>query len=111
MVVETVQQRSGQWFRAEDIGPLVEEQVGGHHDGAPLVALAEDLREEFRPCGGQWDEAQLVDDQQAETGKLPPQVEKPSLVLGLISAWTRGAAVVNSTDMPLGLLHIAEMFA
>ena len=33
--------------------PLVEGQVGGHQDGAPLVALAEDLGEEFRPGGGQ----------------------------------------------------------
>lgn len=55
--VETGQQRPGQSFRAEDLGPLVEEQVGGHHDGAPPVALAEDLKEQFRPGGGQWDEA------------------------------------------------------
>ena len=53
VVGETVQQRSGQAFRPEDLGPLVEGQVGGHQDGAPLVALAEDLEEQFRPGGGQ----------------------------------------------------------
>ena len=52
-------------------------------DGAPLVALAEHLEEEFRPGGGQGAEAQFVDDQQAEAGKLPLQVEQPSLVPGL----------------------------
>ena len=43
-------------------------QVGGDQDGAPLVALAEDLQEQFRPGGGQGHESQLVDDQQAEAG-------------------------------------------
>ena len=52
MVGETVQQRSGQAFRPEHLGPLVEREIGGHQDGAPLVALAEDLEEEFRPGGG-----------------------------------------------------------
>ena len=42
---ELVQQSSGEAFRVEDLGPLVEGQIGGHHDGAPLVALAEDLEE------------------------------------------------------------------
>ena len=31
--------------------------------------------------------------------------------LAYISSWTRAAALVNPTDMPLGVLHIAEMFA
>ena len=36
---------------------------------------------------GTGDEAQLVDDQQAEGGKLPLQVEQPSLVPGLHQRW------------------------
>ena len=44
--VETGQQRSGQPLRAEVLVPPVEEDVGGHHYGAPLVALAEDLEQE-----------------------------------------------------------------
>ena len=43
MVGEAVQQRTGQPLRAEDLGPFVERQVGGDQDGAPFVALAEDL--------------------------------------------------------------------
>ena len=62
VVSEPVQQRSGEPFRAEDLGPFVEGQIGGHHDGAPLVALAEDLEEQFRPGAGQGHEAYLVDD-------------------------------------------------
>ena len=67
---EPVQQRAGEAFRPEDRSPFVEGQVGGDQDGAPLVALAEDLEEEFRSVGGQGDEAQFVDDQQVQTGKL-----------------------------------------
>ena len=66
-----------------NLGPLIEGQVGGGQDGSPLVALAEDLEEEFRPGGGQGDEAQLVDDQQAEAGQLPLQVEQRYLIPGL----------------------------
>ena len=63
MVGEPVQQRSGEAFRAEDRGPLIERQIGGDQNGAPLVALAEDLEEQFRAGPGKWDEAQFVDDQ------------------------------------------------
>ena len=70
-------------MRKVQLGPLVEGQIGGHHDGAPLVALAEDLEEQFRPGPGQWDEAQFFDDQQVEPGQLPLEVEQPSLVSGL----------------------------
>ena len=37
VVGEPVQQRPGEPFRAEDLSPLVEGQVGGRQDGAPLV--------------------------------------------------------------------------
>ena len=44
---EAVQQGAGQSLRAEDLGPLVEGQVGGDQDRTPLVSLAEDLEEEL----------------------------------------------------------------
>ena len=71
MVGQAVQQRAGEALRAEHLGPFVEGQVGGRQDRSPLVALAEHFEEEFCPGGGQGDEAQLVDDQQAEAGQLP----------------------------------------
>ena len=63
MVGEPVQQRAGEAFRTEHLGPLIEGQVGGDQDGAALVALAEDLEEEF------------ADDQQDEAGHLPLEVQ------------------------------------
>ena len=49
----------------------------------PLVALAEDLEEQFRPGPGQGYEAQLVDDQQVEPGQLFLQVQQAPFVPGL----------------------------
>ena len=69
-VGETVQQRAGEAFRAKYFGPLIEGQVGGDQDGAPLLALAEDLEEQFRSGGGQRDDTQLVDDQQVQARQL-----------------------------------------
>ena len=79
---EPIQQGSGEPLRAEDVGPPVKGQVGGDQDGAPLVALAEYLEEQFRAGGGQGDEAQLVDDEQLEAGQLPLEVEQSSLIPG-----------------------------
>ena len=72
----------GQALRFDHLGPLIERQVGGDQDGAALVALGEDLEEQFRSGGGQGDEAQFVYDQQAEAGQIPLQGEQPPLVPG-----------------------------
>ena len=116
MVGEAAQQRAGEPFRPEDLGPLVEGQVGGHQDRAPLVALAEDFEEQFRPGVGQGHEAQFVDDEELEAGQLALEVEQPALVPGFhklvdqrcgrsslasMSSWTSAAAVVKPTDIPL----------
>ena len=63
VVGEPVQQGSGEPLRAEHVGPFVEGQVGGHQDGAPIAALAEDLEEQFRSGGRPGHVAQFVDDQ------------------------------------------------
>ena len=51
VVSETVQECAGEPFRAEDIGPLIEGQVGSHNGGPALIALAEDIEEQLRPTG------------------------------------------------------------
>ena len=79
---QPVQERPGEPLRSEDLGPLVEGEVRGDEDRPSLVALAEDLEEQFRLGGGQGDEAQLINDQQPEAGQLPLQVEQRSFVPG-----------------------------
>ena len=78
MVGQSVQQRSGQPLGAEDLGPLVEGQVGGYQDRALLVSLAEDLEEQFGSGPGQGNEAKLVYDQQLETRQLLLKVQLAS---------------------------------
>ena len=79
VVGEPVQQRAGEAFRSEHLGPLVERQVGGDQDGTPLVALAEDLEEQFRSGGGQGDEAQLIDGQRVEQPSFVPGLQRSAL--------------------------------
>ena len=71
MVCEAVQQSSGQTFGAEDLGPFIERQIGGHQDRAALVTLAEDLEQEFGAGLGERHEAEFVDNQQAVFCQLP----------------------------------------
>ena len=62
MVGEAVQQSPGQAFRAEYLRPLIERQVGGHQDRAPLVALAEDFEQQLGAGLRERHEAEFVDD-------------------------------------------------
>ena len=44
---ETVEERAGQAFGAEHLGPFVERQVGGDQGGAAFIALAEHLEQKL----------------------------------------------------------------
>ena len=81
MVSEAIEERFGKPFRAKDLGPLVEGQVGCHQDRSSLVALAESLKEQLGPGLGQRHEAQFVNDQQPEIGQASLQVEQAPLTL------------------------------
>ena len=82
-VSTAVQLGVGQPLRAEGLDPLVEGQVVEDQDRASLVTLAEDLEEKFGTGLGEWDEAELVDDEQLEPGQIHWEVEQSSLVPGL----------------------------
>ena len=58
--------------------------LGGDQDRPSLVALAEDLEEEFRAGLGERDEAELVNDEQLEPCQLLLKVEQSPLVPGLV---------------------------
>ena len=83
-----------------NLGPLVEGQFGGHQDGAPLVELAKDREGQFRAGAGQGDEAQsMISRLSQESCFWRLGVCLSSLTS--ISSWTKVAAVVNLTDLPL----------
>ena len=75
-------QSAGEPLGAEHVGPLVEGQVGGYHDGAPLVALGEDLEGQLGRGAGQGDKTQFVYDQQVQVVRLSLQVQPLPLVPG-----------------------------
>ena len=96
MVGEAVQQHSGEVFTAEDLGALVERQVGGHHDGSPLVALGEDFEEQFRTGAGERHEAHFVDYQLVELGKLPQEMRSRMLVGAWCWPWSSAVRISRS---------------
>ena len=100
MVGETVRQRAGEAFRAKYFGPLIEGQVGGDQDGAPVVALAEDLEEQFRSGGGQGGtkpNSSMISRFRRESCLCRLSSRRSSRAS--ISSWTRAAAV-KPTDIP-----------
>ena len=48
-------------------------------NGTPLVALAEDLEEQFRSGGGQGDKAQLIDGHRVEQPSFVPGLQRSAL--------------------------------
>ena len=63
MVEKAVEDGGGNGAVAvEDCGPLLEGFVGGEHDGAALVALADDLEEEVRAALIDGEVANLIED-------------------------------------------------
>ena len=89
VVGETVQQGSGQSFRAEDFRPLVEGQIGGH-----VIALAEDLEEQFRAGPGYC---------KARPSSLPPQAAK-----GKVKRTTDRAITAGTQCLPIFLTVISS---
>ena len=63
VVGQAVEERAGETFLAERGGPLVERQVGCNDGGAALIALTDQLEQQFRAGSGERDEAKLVDNQ------------------------------------------------
>ena len=101
VVRETVQQGAGEALRSEELGPFIEGQVGGDQDGPPLVALAEDLERAapLRWRTGANPNSSMISKFRRASSFYRFSSRRSSRAS--ISSWTRDAAVVNPTDMPL----------
>ena len=66
-MAEAVEQGGGQLFVAEDLDRFREREVGGDDRGAPLVAVGEQVEEQFAAGPVEGHEAEFVDDQQRDT--------------------------------------------
>lgn len=80
---EAVKQRGGQLFVAEDLDPLGEREVGGGDRGALLVAVGEQVEEQFAASPVEGHEAAVVDDQQRDTQVALMQAGERPLVARL----------------------------
>ena len=77
---QAVQNGAGEAFRAEDLGPFIEWQVGGDDDRAALVALGDDLEQQLGAGLAERNEAEFVDDQQVLAGQQLLQTLKAPFV-------------------------------
>ena len=83
MVRQAIEERAGEPFGAEGLGPLVEGQITGDEGRAPLVAQGDHFEQQLGPGLGEGYEAEFVDDQQLVAGDLLLQAEQAPLVAGL----------------------------
>ena len=80
---ETVEERAGQAFGAEHLGPFVERQIGGDQGGTAFIALAEHFEQQFGAGLGQRHEAKFVDDQKLVGGELSLEPQQLLVIAGL----------------------------
>ena len=80
---EPVEERAGQPFGAEDLGPFVEGEIRGHQRRRLLIALGEDLEQPLSAGLRQRHVAELVDDQQILRGELLLHAQQALLIPGL----------------------------
>jgi len=80
---QLVQQRSCEAFCPECFSPFFERQIASDQGGNPLVALRDQLEEQFSSGFAQRHKPQLINDQQLDLGQLALQPWQALLISGL----------------------------
>ncbi len=75
---EPVKQCAGEPLRAEDLGPFLEGQIGGHHEAVVLIGPTDNLEEQLGSRLGERNVSQFIDDQQMESLEVFVHSLKPS---------------------------------
>jgi hypothetical protein len=83
MVGDAIEQCAGQTFGSQGFRPFIKREIAGDHSGAALVALRDQLEQQFGAGLGQRHEAQFIDDQQLVGGHLLLESEKTPLITRL----------------------------
>jgi hypothetical protein len=99
---EAIEEGAGESFGAEDLGPLLEGQVGGEHDAVVLVGPADDLEEQLGGGFGERDISHLVEEQQIDALKLLVQALQFSLFAALHELGDQVGGGVEADLSPLG---------
>lgn len=82
MVYESVEQGGGELLAAEDLDPFAEGQVRGDDGRAVLVAVGQQVEQEFSAGPIKGNEAELVEDQQVDLPVASVQARELTVVTG-----------------------------
>jgi hypothetical protein len=83
-VGEAVDDCLGQAGIGEDLGPLAEGEIGGHHQRATLVAFGDHLEDQLRRSLGQGQVAELVQDDELGACVAPHDPPQLTPTLGFL---------------------------
>lgn len=83
VVQQPVEQRRSHHAVAEHVAPFTDAAIGRRDDRAALVAGVDELEEQIATVGADGQVADLVDDEQAVTGKEAHALRQVALSLGL----------------------------
>ena len=71
-VGKSIQSRSRQPFAAEDLGPVLKRQIGGHDQAIALVSRGDHVEQQFRAGFARGNVTEFVEDQHVQLAKLLP---------------------------------------
>jgi hypothetical protein len=77
-VSKAIKQSASESFRAEDLCPFFERQIAGDHQAVVFIGLADDLEEQLCAGLGEWNIAQLIQNEQMKALQLFVQTLKAS---------------------------------
>ena len=83
VVQQAVEQRRGHHAVTEHVAPFTEAAIGRQDDRAALVAGVDELEEQIAAVGADGQVADLVDDEQAVTGKEAHALRQVAFPFGL----------------------------
>ena len=83
MMEQPVEQRSGDNGITEDVAPFGKAAVGSEDHGALFVAGVDELEEQVAAAGGDWQVADLVDDEQRTAAQEAYFLAQCALAFGL----------------------------
>ena len=95
VVQETIEQRGGDDWIAEDFSPFRKAAIGCQDHGPFLITGVDQLEEEVGPSGCDGQVSDLIDDQQRRPGIEPDLFAQPSLSFRLAQGAISLASVVR----------------
>ena len=104
-VSEPIEGGAGEAFGAEDLGPVLEGQVGGDDQAVPFVGLTDQVEQELGARSARRDVSQLVEHQQVLLAELGAQAQEGLLIACFLEAVPSSALTKKPLRFPLRTGH------